>query len=322
MRRLMTLGEVLLPARETLYVCICIEAVHLVAPIVCVREGGTWASIGALVVGFRYRRRAGVGVSSSLGGIRSSANGTGGSIDTIDRVRKSSGMIIGLVRLENDLAANLRAFKEAVKLDLNADFRLGISSSTSVSWPSLSCAFSKTLKSNSSKSISDPDLDRGWSCAALSPGGDESENNLRVGKDLLPRDGVMSELRDSDDPLIELLSKDGIDSLDMVLVDASEALPACISRRSSWSNSSGGVRRTSIGLLPKAMLNSFSETSLWSIIDSTVNLGAAPLRFRTLLLNLCGGMFVIARSAATEGGIASGEWTARRFDRPGCFLSL
>jgi len=81
------------------------------------------------VVGFKYRRRAGVGVSSNLGGIRSSVNGTRGSIEMIDRVRKSSGVIIGAVRLESDFAADRSAFNEAVKFDLNADFLLETSGS-------------------------------------------------------------------------------------------------------------------------------------------------------------------------------------------------
>lgn len=48
----------------------------------------------------------------------------------IERVRKSSGVSIGGFRDENDLAADLRARNEAVKLDLNADLRLGVSTST------------------------------------------------------------------------------------------------------------------------------------------------------------------------------------------------
>lgn len=77
------------------------------------------------MVGFRYRLRAGVGVSSSRGGIRSSVNGTRGSMEIIDRVKKSSGVTIGVVNAENDRAADLSAFREAVRLDLKADFRLG-----------------------------------------------------------------------------------------------------------------------------------------------------------------------------------------------------
>jgi len=39
--------------------------------------------------------------------------------DNNDRVRKSSGGTLGAVKFENDLAADLSAWSEAVKLDLN-----------------------------------------------------------------------------------------------------------------------------------------------------------------------------------------------------------
>ena len=78
-----------------------------------------------------------MGVSWSRGGIRSSVNGTCGSIEMMDRVRKSSGVIIGAVRLENDLAADLNALSEEVKFDLKADFRLGSSSGISGFFPSI-----------------------------------------------------------------------------------------------------------------------------------------------------------------------------------------
>lgn len=81
--------------------------------------------MGAFVVGLRYRRSAGVGVSSSRGGIRSSVKGTCGSIEIIDLVRKSSGVIIGVVRAENDFAADRKARNEAVRFDLKADRRRG-----------------------------------------------------------------------------------------------------------------------------------------------------------------------------------------------------
>lgn len=123
-RRLMTFVGVAFEAFDTLYVCIWIEAVHSVV-FDCASDDDTYASIGALVVGLRYRRNAGVGVSSNLGGIRSSVNGTRGSIVMIDLVRKSSGVIIGVVMLDIDRAAARSAFNEAVKFDLNADLRRG-----------------------------------------------------------------------------------------------------------------------------------------------------------------------------------------------------
>jgi hypothetical protein len=51
----------------------------------------------------------------------------------IDLVRKSSGVIMGAVRLENDRAAERSAFKDAVRFDLKADFRLGSCNSTAES---------------------------------------------------------------------------------------------------------------------------------------------------------------------------------------------
>jgi hypothetical protein len=237
--------------------------VHFVGPIVCARDGGTCASIGALVVGLRYRRRAGVGTSSRFGGLRSSVNGTGGSIDIIDLVRKSSGVIIGALRAESDMAADFKAFKEAVKFDLKkTDFRrVGSKSSTAVS----SCSWnfgdlSKTLKSSSSKSKAD--LESGWSSTEL-PSGDDRECSLRAGPGLLPRgEGLVREFRESEDPLIEPSSKDGIESQDVVLPNANDAFIDSLSNWSSCSSSSGGLSRTSNGLLPKDRLNSFSDTSV------------------------------------------------------------
>ncbi len=72
-------------------------------------------------------------MSSKRGGIRSSVNGTWGSIDMMDIVRKSSGMMSGDVMLEIDLAAYLRALRDAVRFDLNVNLRGGIAGSGQVS---------------------------------------------------------------------------------------------------------------------------------------------------------------------------------------------
>lgn len=235
--------------------------------------------------------------------MRSSVNGTCGSMAMIDLVRKSSGVIMGVVRDEKDLAAALTAFNEAVKFDLNANFRCGNPTSTAFLLSCFSCGLSKTLKSNSSKPR--PAVDNGSSNTG-SPGGDIN-GIRRLRGDLLPREvGVTSELQEIEDSLKELSSREGMDSLDIVLEDRIDSLPFSLPIGSS-SNSSGELSRKSNGLRPRDMLNSFSETSVFSIIESTVNLGAAPLLFRTLLLSFCGGIEVIASSAATDGGIASGE---------------
>jgi hypothetical protein len=75
---------------------------------------------------------------------------------------------------------------------------------------------------------------------------------------------------------------------------------------SSSSTSSGGLRRKSKWPLPSDRLNSFSDTEESFRIESTVNLCCARDDFRRLLLmDLGGGMVVMARSAATEGEMAS-----------------
>ena len=51
----------------------------------------------------------------------------------MDRVRKSSGMTSGAVMLEMDLAAYLRAFRDAVRLDLNVNLRGGTGGSVLIS---------------------------------------------------------------------------------------------------------------------------------------------------------------------------------------------
>jgi hypothetical protein len=115
-------------------------------------------------------------------------------MDIIDLVRKSSGGIIGAVRLEKDLAADLSAFKEAVRFDLKADLRFVVTTVLiSCFFSSISSGRWKTLKSNVSMSSST--LDNGSSNVALSPGGDDSGCIRRVGSDFFPRDpGVRSEV--------------------------------------------------------------------------------------------------------------------------------
>jgi hypothetical protein len=46
-------------------------------------------------------------------------------MEMIDLVRKSSGVIIGIVRDEKDFAAYLKARRDAVRFDLKADFGRG-----------------------------------------------------------------------------------------------------------------------------------------------------------------------------------------------------
>ena len=79
------------------------------------------SSVAEAVVGFRYRRRAGSGGSFKGGGRRSSVNG--GDIGSKERVRYSSREIAGAVKLERERAAVRSIAKDAVKLDLNPNFR-------------------------------------------------------------------------------------------------------------------------------------------------------------------------------------------------------
>lgn len=154
--------------------------------------------------------------------------------------------------------------------------------------------------------MSDPD---NGSSNTVSPGGDE--NTLRAGNDFLPREpGVVTDAYEGEelaDP-----SKEGIISLESVRVDTTDSAPVSLPAVSSSSTSSGGLSRNSSGPFPNDMLNSFSDTDVSSRIESTVSLCLAPRDFRRLLLfDFGGGIAVIARSAATEGGMASGKWVSR-----------
>jgi hypothetical protein len=102
-------------------------------------------------------------------------------------------------------------------------------------------------------------------------------------------------------------SKDGTESREAVRENGD---PELLSPREtlSMSRSSGALNSKSRGLLPRFKLNSFSASCDRSITDSTVILFSAfARRCRFDLKLLGGGMFVTARRAATEAGIASGE---------------
>jgi len=117
--------------------------------------------------------------------------GTWGSIDIIDIVRKSSGIVNGAVMLVMDLAAYLRAFNDAVKLDLNVNLRGSTEFSVLISGTSALVGVPKIIESSSSVSVSGPDS--GWS-EVISPKGDDKTCNLLVGADFFPRElGVVSD---------------------------------------------------------------------------------------------------------------------------------
>lgn len=194
----------------------------------------------------------------------------------IDRVRKSSGGIIGVVRVPKDFAAFRSARSDAVRFDLKADLRGGDATSTSDLVSSLEGDFWKTLKSNSSTAISG--VFSGWSSEL--PSGDESVRILRGGVDLFPRGidvGVIREPREGESS-IDSSPKEGIESLDNVLVDMTDSCPFSLFAVSS--SSSGGLNKKSRGLFPNDILRSFSEPPVCRIIASTVNFCPDPLRVR------------------------------------------
>src|SRR5436305_1365793 len=193
-------------------------------------------SIGALGAGLRYRRRAGVGVSSSGNGRLSSVYC--GVIESMDRVRKSSALT-GAVKLENERAADLRTRNDAVRLDFREDFDRA----------ELTVSFPEFLSSSNFESVTgiirssrlSTSVWSGWSCPHSSGGGDESVFTLRSPANLrLEMSGVDGWLKDELDS--SSVSRDGIDSLD-IDIDKGLFLASPPKRGASSSDSSGGLRR-------------------------------------------------------------------------------
>lgn len=168
------------------------------------------------MVGFKYRRSAGVGVSSRRGGILSSVNGTRGSSVMIDLVKKSSGRMVGAARLEMLFAAERRARREAVRLDLNADLGLGDGVSSFLSFAS---GLVKTRKSSSSTSIGS---ESGWS-VTISKGGEFagllSCFLVGVTRRRPRKEGVRGKPEDSEASPLEESISEGVESEDMVVLD-------------------------------------------------------------------------------------------------------
>jgi hypothetical protein len=199
-------------------------------------------------------------MSSNLGGIRSSVNGTWGSMEIMDLVRKSSGLSIGVLMLEIDIAADFKAFSDAVRFDLNADFREGNDFFMPDSGPSPSAGIAKTLKSSCSMSSSISE--RGCS-NAFPPRDGPNGSILLVGIGFLPRE--LGVVRDASDGLLspgEPLSRDGMDSLEIVLDEKYDSWQTSLLTSSSSNSSAGGLSKRSIGLFPKDKLNSFSDSDI------------------------------------------------------------
>lgn len=184
--------------------------------------------------------------------MRSSVNGTLGSSVIIERVRKSSGRIVGAAKFESAVAADLRARSDAVRLDLNADLGFGVGVSSSLFSGS---GLVKARKSSSSTSMGS---DSGWS-VTISRGGELAGSCLRaddVTRRRARKEGVSGKPGDGEASPEELSMSEGVESEDMVVDVMYDGEPVSLSTSSS---SSGGLRSKSRGLRSIEELYSFSE---------------------------------------------------------------
>ena len=104
---------------------------------------------------------------------------------------------MGVVMLENEIAAAFNAFKEAVRLDLKADLRDGLISSIEPSCSQSPLAFAKALKSNESTftpSLSDKGCSRVF-CLV----GEDTDGSLRFLVGEAPGLGVSSDGKDNEE---------------------------------------------------------------------------------------------------------------------------
>lgn len=134
-----------------------------------------------------------------------------------------------------------------------------------------------------------------------------------MGRTLRPRDVLHGVSRGDRESVEKESVRDGTDSHDTAReVDKGDAMVLSPMEKSSSSKSSGGLSRTSRGPLMKLRLSSFSE--FWPCsMDSTVMRFSLGLAGRCRVLRLGGGMEVTARRAATDAGMASGDWMSRHF---------
>lgn len=117
--------------------------------------------------GFKYRRNSAEGSPSTcLGRISLVKMG-----DSKARVRKSSGGILGAVKLEKDLAADLMACNDAVRFDLN-DLNRSVDGGNNDAILAISDDLILSVSSASEWS-------NGWSATQSSVGGDEIILSLR-----------------------------------------------------------------------------------------------------------------------------------------------
>lgn len=225
--------------------------------------------------------------------------------DNNDLVSMSSGGMLGAVKFENDLAADLRACSEAVRLDLN-DLNLSDEAGDGVTGSGMS----KLAMSSQSSGVK---CSNGWSNTQSSAGGDDTAFPRRSGSDLWYESGVLNssqcEAKDG-----ALVSKDGgivyRESLEMdrSVTDCAQSFSCSSLNRLPYSSSDSSTRpRSRSNGEPTTDAGSSESSCFHSWMSSSMDIRlsmAEPLRRRGGIL----GMAVTARRAATAGGIASGLW--------------
>lgn len=148
----------------------------------------------------------------------------------------------------------------------------------------------------------------------MDPGGENTgSRDFRIGLNLRPRNGlgVLGVSKEERVSLANESPKEGIESIDIVLVEREQPMLHSLTLSSSvMIMSSGGDKRTSSGLLLKVQLSSFSEFCWLSIISATVIVFSTRRRLRCSCRGR--GISVTANKAANDGERASGEMTSRR----------
>lgn len=247
--------------------------------------------------GFRYRRSSGDGRPSRCLGRISLVNLGASS----DRVRKSSGGTLGAVKLENDLAAVLSAWSDAVRFDLKDLKRAVVAGKAST--------MSVTSAVRISSLSSGPKWSSGWSNTQSSFGGEETSLSLRSGSDLrLMESGVLMLSQCDENDGSSKSNEGGIvasDSLDIDLDVANISFSCSILCKLPYSSSDSSTRPSSKSRGEPTTDDGVSESSCFhswisSSIDIRLSTGAG-LRRRAGIL----GIAVTASKAATAGGIES-----------------
>jgi hypothetical protein len=215
-----------------------------------------------------------------------------------ERVRKSSGGTLGAVKLENDFAADLSAWSEAVRFDLNDLNRMdALGGVATIPGIGMSQVTSQSLGVKWSN---------GWSRMQSSFGGDCTSFSLRSGAGFLPIELGVDGLLHDDATDRSSVSVDGIEGSDSLETDLdamkslSCSLVLAILPASSPSQSSGRSSKMSSGECMFERPPSRSSC-LHSSINSSIDIcrSTGPLRRRFD----GGGIDVTASSAATAGGI-------------------